>query len=143
MLQGLFLSPQIVSGAVKGAMFCAALFGRLGYHVSPGPLDVRSDIIETVRLGSKEAMEAFCEGVQAASPIDSYATPVFEDMPEYEDPIIMAAGAFIQGSSIEMSADGPDREPYNVYFQGGLSYEYSKLGALTAAQKLKNAGLLK
>jgi cystathionine beta-lyase family protein involved in aluminum resistance len=142
MLQGFFLAPQIVNGAVKGAMFCAALFDRLGFHVSPGPLDERSDIIETVSLGSPEAMEAFCEGVQAASPIDSFAAPVFEEMPEYEDPIIMAAGAFVQGSSIEMSADGPRREPYNVYFQGGLSYEYSKLGALTAAQRLLEKGLL-
>jgi cystathionine beta-lyase family protein involved in aluminum resistance len=87
-------------------------------------------------------MEAFCEGIQAASPIDSFASPVFEDMPEYEDPIIMAAGGFVQGSSIEMSADGPRREPYNVYFQGGLSYEYSKLGALMAAQRLIDKGLL-
>jgi cystathionine beta-lyase family protein involved in aluminum resistance len=142
MLQGLFLAPQTVNGAVKGAMFCAALFGRLGYHVSPGPLEERSDIIETVRLGSPEAMEAFCEGVQAAAPIDSFVRPVFEDMPEYEDPIIMAAGAFVQGSSIEMSADGPRREPYNIYFQGGLSYEYSKLGALMAAQRLIDRGLL-
>jgi cystathionine beta-lyase family protein involved in aluminum resistance len=142
MLQGLFLAPQTVNGAVKGAMFCAALFDRLGFHVSPGPLEERSDIIETVRLGSPEAMEAFCEGVQAASPIDSFAAPIFEEMPEYEDPIIMAAGAFVQGSSIEMSADGPRREPYNIYFQGGLSYEYSKLGALMAAQRLLDKGLL-
>jgi cystathionine beta-lyase family protein involved in aluminum resistance len=142
MLQGLFLAPQIVNGAVKGAMFCAALFGKLGCHVSPGPLDARSDIIETVRLGSPEAMETFCEGVQAAAPIDSFVRPVFEDMPEYEDPIIMAAGAFVQGSSIEMSSDGPRREPYNVYFQGGLSYEYSKIGALMAAQRLVDRGLL-
>jgi cystathionine beta-lyase family protein involved in aluminum resistance len=143
MLQGLFLAPQTVNGAVKGAMFCAALFGKLGYHVNPAPLDPRSDIIETVRLGSPEAMEAFCAGVQAASPIDSFAQPIFEHMPEYDDPIIMAAGAFVQGSSIEMSADGPKREPYNVYFQGGLSYEYSKLGALMAAQKLFDNGLIK
>jgi cystathionine beta-lyase family protein involved in aluminum resistance len=142
MLQGLFLAPQTVNGAVKGAMFCAALFDRLGYHVSPAPFAERSDIIETSRLGSPEAMEAFCAGVQAASPVDSYASPVFEDMPEYEDPIIMAAGAFVQGSSIEMSADGPRREPYNIYFQGGLSYEYSKLGAIMAAQKLLDRGLL-
>jgi cystathionine beta-lyase family protein involved in aluminum resistance len=142
MLQGLFLAPQTVNGAVKGAMFCAALFEKLGCHVSPAPLAERSDIIETVRLGSPEAMEAFCEGVQAASPVDSFASPVFEDMPEYEDPIIMAAGAFVQGSSIEMSADGPRREPYNIYFQGGLSYEYSKLGALMAARRLMDKGLL-
>jgi cystathionine beta-lyase family protein involved in aluminum resistance len=142
MLQGLFLAPQVVNGAVKGAMFCAALFDRLGFRVSPGPLDERSDIIETVSLGSSEAMEAFCEGIQAAAPIDSFVRPVFEEMPEYEDEIIMAAGAFVQGSSIEMSADGPKREPYNVYFQGGLSYEYSKLGALKAAQSLMNKGLI-
>jgi cystathionine beta-lyase family protein involved in aluminum resistance len=142
MLQGFFLAPQTVNGAVKGAMFCAALFDRLGFHVSPGPLDERSDIIETVSLGSPEAMEAFCEGVQAAAPIDSFVKPVFEEMTGYEDPIIMAAGAFVQGSSIEMSVDGPRREPYNVYFQGGLSYEYSKLGSLMAAQRLLDKGLL-
>ncbi|MDR1293117.1 MAG: methionine gamma-lyase family protein [Clostridiales Family XIII bacterium] len=142
MLQGLLLAPQIVNGAVKGAMFCAALFGGLGFRVSPEPLDERSDIIETVCLGSPEAMEAFCEGIQAASPIDSFVKPIFEEMPEYEDEIIMAVGAFVQGSSIEMSADGPKREPYNIYFQGGLSYEYSKLGALMAAQRLLEKGLL-
>jgi cystathionine beta-lyase family protein involved in aluminum resistance len=142
MLQGLFLAPQTVGGAIKGAMFCAALFGKLGFHVNPAPLAPRSDIIETVRLGSPEAMEAFCEGVQAAAPVDGFVRPVFSEWPGYDDDIIMAAGAFVQGSSIEMSADGPRREPYNVYFQGGLSYEYSKLGSLMAAQKLFERGLL-
>jgi cystathionine beta-lyase family protein involved in aluminum resistance len=142
-LQGLTSAPQVVAGAVKGAMFCGALFEKLGFRVSPAPLAERSDIIETIRLGSPEAMEAFCEGIQAAAPVDSFVTPVFEDMQEYKDPVIMAAGAFIQGSSIEMSADGPNRPPYNVYFQGGLSYEYSKMGALSAAQKMFDRGLLK
>jgi cystathionine beta-lyase family protein involved in aluminum resistance len=143
MLQGLFLAPQAVKGALKGAMLCAVLFKRLGYHVSPGSDEPRSDIIQSVRLESAEALEAFCKGVQAAAPVDSHVTPEAWDMPGYEDKVIMAAGAFVQGSSIELSADGPMRPPFNVYFQGGLTYEYSKIGVLLAAEKLLERGLLK
>jgi cystathionine beta-lyase family protein involved in aluminum resistance len=142
MLQGLFLAPNVVNGALKGAILCAHLFDRLGYKVSPAWDAQRSDIIETVRLGTPEALIAFCEGVQAAAPVDSFVKPEPWDMPGYEDKVIMAAGAFIQGSSIELSADGPLRAPYNVYFQGGLTYEYSKIGVLMAAQKLLDKGLL-
>jgi cystathionine beta-lyase family protein involved in aluminum resistance len=141
-LQGLFLSPHVTAGALKGAVFCARLFARLGCKVSPAWDADRSDIIETVTLGSAEALRAFCEGVQAAAPVDSHVRPEPWDMPGYKDPVIMAAGAFVQGSSIELSADGPMREPYNAYFQGGLTYEYSKLGALMAAQKLIERGLM-
>jgi cystathionine beta-lyase family protein involved in aluminum resistance len=142
MLQGLFLAPKVVNGAVKGAILCAHLFESLGYKVSPAWDEDRSDIIETVTLGTPEGLIAFCEGVQAAAPVDSFVRPEPWDMPGYEDKVIMAAGAFIQGSSIELSADGPLREPYNAYFQGGLTYEYSKIGVLMAAQKLLDKGLL-
>ncbi|MDR1135097.1 MAG: methionine gamma-lyase family protein [Clostridiales Family XIII bacterium] len=141
-LQGLFIAPKTVSGAVKGAILCAKVFENLGYEVCPGSGDERSDIIEGVRLGSPEAVTAFCEGVQAAAPVDSYVKPVAWDMPGYEDQVIMAAGAFVQGSSIELSADGPIRPPYNVYFQGGLTYEHSKFGVMKALQTLKDCGLL-
>jgi cystathionine beta-lyase family protein involved in aluminum resistance len=142
MLQGLFMAPHVTAGALKGAVFCARLFERLGYKVSPAWDSDRSDIIETVTLGSAEALRAFCEGVQAAAPVDSHVRPEPWDMPGYSDQVIMAAGAFVQGSSIELSADGPMREPYNAYFQGGLTYQYSKLGSLMAAQKLIDRGLL-
>jgi cystathionine beta-lyase family protein involved in aluminum resistance len=142
MLQGLFMAPGIVNGAVRGAILCAKVFESLGYAVSPGPDDARSDIIEAVRLGSPEALIAFCEGIQAAAPIDAHVKPVPWDMPGYADKVIMAAGAFVQGSSIELSADGPLKPPYNVYFQGGLSYEHAKLGLLFALQSLADRGLL-
>jgi cystathionine beta-lyase family protein involved in aluminum resistance len=138
-LQGLFIAPHVVSGALKGAVFCARLFEKLGFEVSPLWNEARSDIIETVRLGSPEALIAFCEGIQSASPVDSHVRPEPWDMPGYDDKVIMAAGAFVQGSSIEMSADGPIREPYNVYFQGGLTYEHAKIGVLAAAQRLIDA----
>ncbi|MBQ3921289.1 MAG: methionine gamma-lyase family protein, partial [Firmicutes bacterium] len=143
MFQGLFLAPRTVSGAVKGAALCAGVFSSLGYEVCPGEADQRNDIIEAVKLGSPEAVEAFCAGIQAAAPIDSYVTPIAWDMPGYNDKIIMAAGAFVQGSSIELSADAPMREPYTVYFQGGLTYEHSKFGVIKALQSLKNGGFLK
>ena len=114
----------------------------LGYDVCPGPEDLRSDIIQAVKLGSPEAMVAFCQGIQAAAPVDSQVTPLPWDMPGYEDQVIMAAGAFVQGSSIELSADGPIREPYIVYFQGGLTYEHSKFGVIKAMQALKEKGIL-
>lgn len=136
MLQGLFLAPRTVNGAVKGAILCGKVFEKLGYDVCPKPADERSDIIEAIRLGSPEAVVAFCKGIQAAAPIDAYVSPEPWDMPGYEDPVVMAAGAFVQGSSIELSADAPIREPYNVYFQGGITYEHSKFGVIKALQKL-------
>jgi cystathionine beta-lyase family protein involved in aluminum resistance len=141
-LQGLFIAPHVVAGAIKGAVFCAKLFENLGFGVTPRWNAERSDIIEAVRLGSPEALIAFCEGIQSASPVDSHVRPEPWDMPGYDDKVIMAAGAFVQGSSIEMSADGPLREPYNVYFQGGLTYEHAKIGLLAAAQRLADRGLL-
>ena len=112
MFQGFFLAPKVVNGAVKGAMLCAKVFADLGYEVCPTPTDQRSDIIQSIKLGSAEAVIAFCEGIQAAAPVDSHVRPVPWDMPGYADPIIMAAGAFVQGSSIELSADAPIRPPY-------------------------------
>lgn len=142
MLQGLFLAPRTVNGAVKGAILCGKVFEKLGYDVCPKPEDERSDIIEAIRLGSPEAVVAFCQGIQAAAPIDSYVSPEPWDMPGYEDPVVMAAGAFVQGSSIELSADAPIREPYNVYFQGGITYEHSKFGVIKALQKLYDEQLI-
>lgn len=142
MLQGLFLAPRTVNGAVKGATLCGKVFEKLGYDVCPKPEDERSDIIEAIRLGSPEAVVAFCKGIQAAAPIDSYVSPEPWDMPGYEDPVVMAAGAFVQGSSIELSADAPIREPYNVYFQGGITYEHSKFGVIKALQKLYDEQLI-
>ena len=142
MFQGLFIAPKTVNGAVKGAILCAKAFENLGYEVCPKAEDQRSDIIEAVKLGSPEAVIAFCEGIQAAAPIDSHVQPIPWEMPGYEDQVIMAAGAFIQGSSIELSADAPIREPYIVYFQGGLTYEHSKFGVLKAMQAMEDKGLL-
>ena len=142
MLQGLFLAPRTVNGAVKGAILCGKVFEKLGYDVCPKPEDERSDIIEAIRLGSPEAVVAFCKGIQAAAPIDSYVSPEPWDMPGYEDPVVMGAGAFVQGSSIELSADAPIREPYNVYFQGGITYEHSKFGVIKALQKLYEKQLI-
>ena len=142
MLQGLFIGPRTVNGAVKGAVLCAKTFQMLGYDVCPKPDDFRSDIIQAVKLGSPEAVIAFCKGIQAASPIDSHVSPEPWDMPGYEDPVIMAAGAFVQGSSIELSADAPIREPYVVYFQGGLTYEHSRFGVTRALQELCDKGLI-
>ncbi|HHX13680.1 MAG TPA: hypothetical protein GX726_01855 [Clostridiales bacterium] len=142
MLQGLFMAPQTVNGAVRGAMLCAQVFSDLGCEVNPLPEDERSDIIQCVKLGSADRVVAFCEGIQAAAPVDSYVTPVPWEMPGYSDPVIMAAGAFIQGSSIELSADAPIRPPYIVYFQGGLTYEYSKFGVIKALQRLRERGLI-
>ncbi|MEG1584174.1 MAG: methionine gamma-lyase family protein, partial [Anaerovorax sp.] len=142
MLQGLFIAPKTVNGAVKGAILCGKVFENLGYEVCPGAFEERSDIIEAVKLGSAEAVVAFCQGIQSAAPIDSHVTPVPWAMPGYEDPVIMAAGAFVQGSSIELSADAPIRPPYIVYFQGGLTYEHSKMGVIKALQAVKEAGLL-
>lgn len=141
-LQGLFTAPKTVNGALKGAVLCAKVFETLGYEVCPGPEDMRSDIIQSVKLKSPEKIIAFCQGVQAAAPVDSQVMPEPWDMPGYDDPVIMAAGAFVQGSSIELSADAPIREPYIVYFQGGLTYEHSKFGVIRALQEIKDRGLI-
>lgn len=141
--QGLFLSPTVVAGALKGAIFAANLYEQLGFRVIPTGKEERHDIIQAVELGSREGMLAFCKGIQLAAPVDSYVDPVPGDMPGYNDQVIMAAGAFVQGSSIELSADGPIREPYAVYFQGGLTWYHAKLGILTSLQKMLDAGLIK
>ena len=141
--QGFFLAPNVVSSAVKGAIFTASVYESLGYRVVPAAAEERHDIIQAVELRSEEAMCAFCKGVQMAAPVDSYATPVPGDMPGYDAKVIMAAGAFVQGSSIELSADGPVRAPYAVYYQGGLTWYHAKLGTLLSLQKMIDAGLVK
>lgn len=140
--QGFFLAPTVVSGALKGAIFAANIYERLGYRVIPNSAESRHDIIQAVELGSPEAMLAFCRGIQAAAPVDSFVTPVPWAMPGYDAEVVMAAGAFVQGSSIELSADGPIRPPYAVYFQGGLTWYHAKLGILQSLQKLVDAGLV-
>ena len=140
--QGFFLAPTVTAGALKGAIFAAHLYEGLGFRCVPPADAVRSDIIQAVELGSEAAMVAFCKGIQAAAPVDSFAAPEPWDMPGYDDPVIMAAGAFVQGSSIELSADGPIRPPYAVYFQGGLTWQHAKLGILMSLQKLADAGLV-
>ncbi len=134
--QGLFLAPAVVAGALKGAVFAANIYERLGYPVVPDGKESRHDIIQAVTLGSSEAVVAFCQGIQAAAPVDSFVTPEPWDMPGYDSPVVMAAGAFVQGSSIELSADAPIKEPYAVYFQGGLTWYHAKLGILMSLQKL-------
>ena len=140
--QGLFLAPTVVSSAVRGAVFAAACYEKLGFRVVPGSGETRRDIIQAVELGSREAMVAFCKGIQSAAPVDSYVTPEPWAMPGYESEGIMAAGAFVQGASIELSADGPIRPPYAVYFQGGLTWFHAKLGILMSIQKLLDAGII-
>ncbi len=139
--QGFFLAPTVVAGAEKGAIFAANLYEPLGFRCVPNATESRHDIIQAVELGSEEGMIAFCKGIQAAAPVDSFATPWPSDMPGYKDRVIMAAGAFVQGSSIELSADGPIRPPYAVYFQGGLTWYHAKLGILLSLQKMVEAGL--
>ncbi len=140
--QGFFLAPTVVAGAEKGAVFAANLYEPLGFPCIPGAGEDRHDIIQAVELGSKEGMLAFCAGIQAAAPVDSFATPLPWDMPGYSDQVIMAAGAFVQGSSIELSADGPIRPPYAVYFQGGLTWFHAKIGIMMSLQKMVDAGLV-
>ena len=140
--EGLFLAPTVVSAAVKGAVFAAACYEKLGFRVIPAAAEERHDIIQAVELRSREGMVAFCKGIQSAAPVDSYVTPEPWAMPGYEDEVIMAAGAFVQGASIELSADGPIREPYAVYFQGGLTWYHAKLGILMSLQKMYEAGLI-
>ena len=140
--QGFFMSPTVVAGALKGAIFASRCYEKLGFKVVPNSTESRHDIIQAVELGSKERMVAFCKGIQAAAPVDSYFTPEPWAMPGYDSEVIMAAGAFVQGSSIELSADGPVREPYAVYFQGGLTWYHAKLGILMSVQKLYDADLI-
>ena len=141
--QGLFLAPTVVASAEKGAVFAANLYEPLGFRCVPNATESRHDIIQAVELGSEAGMVAFCKGIQAAAPVDSFATPLPWDMPGYNDKVIMAAGAFVQGSSIELSADGPIRPPYAVYFQGGLTWFHAKLGILMRLQEMVNADLVK
>lgn len=140
--QGLFLAPTVTAGALKGAVFAASLYERFGYHVVPNGTESRHDIIQAVELGSPEAVIAFCQGIQAAAPVDSFVVPEPWDMPGYDVPVIMAAGAFVSGSSIELSADAPMEPPYAVYFQGGLTWQHAKYGILLTLQYLKERHLL-
>ena len=140
--QGFFLSPTVVAGAEKGAIFAANLYEPLGFKCVPNATESRHDIIQAVELGSEKAMVAFCKGIQAAAPVDSYVDPIPGDMPGYDSQVIMAAGAFVQGSTMELSADGPIRAPYAVYFQGGLTWAHAKLGILMSLQKMVDAGLI-
>ena len=141
--QGFFLAPTVTAGALKGAVFAANVYERLGYPVVPNGTESRHDIIQAVTLGSPEAVIAFCQGIQAAAPVDSFVAPEPWAMPGYDSDVIMAAGAFVQGSSIELSADGPIKPPYAVYFQGGLTWQHAKLGILMSLQKMVDAGCVK
>ncbi len=140
--QGLFLAPTVTAAALKGAVFAANLYERLGFAVVPDGKESRHDIIQAVTFGTPEGVTAFCEGVQAAAPVDSFVTPQPWDMPGYDAKVIMAAGAFVSGSSIELSADGPIKPPYAVYFQGGLTWQHAKFGILKTIQSLADHGLL-
>ena len=142
MYQGFFLSPTVTASAEKGAIFAAGLYEPLGFRCVPGAQESRHDIIQAVELGSEKAMIAFCKGIQAAAPVDSFADPIPGDMPGYDSQVIMAAGAFVQGSTMELSADGPIRAPYAVYFQGGLTWQHAKIGMLMSLQEMVNAGLV-
>ena len=140
--QGLFLAPTVTAGALKGAIFAANLYERLGFDVIPNGSESRHDIIQAVTFGTPEGVIAFCEGIQAAAPVDSFVTPEPWDMPGYDAQVIMAAGAFVSGSSIELSADGPIKPPYAVYFQGGLTWQHAKYGILRTIQSLMDKGIL-
>lgn len=140
--QGFFLAPTVVCGALKGAVFAANIYENLGYAVVPDGRESRHDIIQAVTLGSAEGVIAFCKGIQAAAPVDSYVTPEPWAMPGYDSDVIMAAGAFVQGSSIELSADGPIKPPYVVYFQGGLTWNHAKLGILKSLQSMIDEGVV-
>lgn len=140
--QGFFMSPHTVAEALKGAVFAAHLFTTLGFDTSPAPGSQRSDIVQAIKINDPEGVKAFCYGIQKASPVDSRAIPVASSLPGYQDKVIMAGGTFIQGSSIELTADAPMRPPYIVYLQGGLSYAHAIIGILQGVQELKNKGLL-
>lgn len=140
--QGIFLAPTVTAGALKGAVFAACIYEKLGFFVIPDGKESRHDIIQAVQFGTPEGVVAFCEGIQAAAPVDSHVTPEPWDMPGYDAKVIMAAGAFVSGSSIELSADGPIKPPYAVYFQGGLTWQHAKFGILKSLQSLKNKGIV-
>lgn len=142
MFQGFFLGPRAANGALKGAVLCGKAYEKLGFEVSPKAGDVRSDIVQSVMFRDPAKLIAFCEGIQAAAPVDSFVSPVPGDMPGYEDKVIMAAGAFVQGSTIELSADAPMRDPYIAYFQGGLTYEHSKFGVIKSIDTLLKKNLI-
>lgn len=141
-LQGLFLAPKVVNAALKGAILTGTVYDRLGFEVMPPADSKRSDIIQAIKFRTADRTVAFCQAVQSASPIDSYVSPVPWDMPGYEDQVVMAAGAFVQGSSIELSADAPLREPYIAYFQGGLTYEHARFGLIKSLDTLRKKGLV-
>ena len=141
--QGFFLAPKVTSNALKGAVYAAKLYSRLGFDTLPGDNESRHDIIQAITLKSPEAVMAFCEGIQAAAPVDSFVSPVPSEMPGYQCEVIMAAGTFIQGSSIELSADAPLKPPYTVFFQGGLTWYHAKLGILMTLRKLFEKNLIK
>ncbi len=143
MMQGLFLAPHVVAESLKGAIFCASLMQKLGFETSPLPDELRSDIIQAVKFGNPDSMIAFCQGIQKGSPVDAFVTPEPWDMPGYDSPVIMAAGAFIQGSSIELSADAPLKPPYTAYMQGGLVYEHVKLGVMISIKNMIERKLIK
>ncbi len=140
---GLFLAPTVTGGALKGAVFAANLYEKLGFKVVPNSTESRHDIIQAVEFGTAEGVIAFCKGIQAAAPVDSFVTPEPWDMPGYDAQVIMAAGAFVSGSSIELSADGPVKPPYAVYFQGGLTFEHARFGIMKTLQSLVDAGIVK
>lgn len=141
-LQGLFMAPQVVNGSIKTAIFAAKLFEDLGFAVLPKSNEARADIVQLIQMGSAENVIAFCQGIQKGAPVDSYVTPEPWDMPGYDCPVIMAAGAFVQGSSIELSADAPIKPPYHVYMQGGLSWHHGKIGVMTGLQTMVDKGLI-
>lgn len=140
--QGLFLAPTVVAGAVKGAIFAANVYQQLGFEVFPNEKEARHDIIQAITFGSEKGLVAFCKGIQYSAPVDSFVTPEPWDMPGYDSQVIMAAGAFVQGSSIELSADGPVKPPYTAYFQGGLTWYHGKLGILKSLQQLLDDGVI-
>ncbi|HCJ56837.1 MAG TPA: hypothetical protein DHV55_05385, partial [Clostridiaceae bacterium] len=142
LFQGLFLAPHIVSEAVKGAVFCSKIFSDLGYEVNPGFDSDRSDIIQAIKFNDRKTLISFCRGIQSGSPVDSFVTPEPWSMPGYNDEVIMAAGGFVQGSSIELSADAPVRPPFIAYLQGGITYDHAKIGILFAIQELLKENLI-
>ena len=141
--QGLFLAPTVTAAALKGAIFAANIYEKLGYKAIPNATEERHDIIECIEFNDKDIMCAFAEGIQAAAPVDSFVKPIPWAMPGYDCDVIMAAGAFVSGSSIELSADGPVKEPYAIYFQGGLTYPHAKLGIIYSLQKIVEKKLIK
>lgn len=141
--QGLFLAPVVTASALKSSIFAANIYEKLGFFVAPDSTEERFDIIQAITFGKEEGVIAFCRGIQAGAPVDGFVTPEPWDMPGYDSPVIMAAGAFVSGSSIELSADGPIKPPYNVYFQGGLTWQHGKFGILKTLQEMKNCGLIR